>query len=194
MFFFFLGGGGESLFLADFQILKKISGNNLPAVTSTSSVGPSGEIDFLTLPDNLTISVFADGLEEPRVIAFDSSGRMLVSETEAGRVVLLEDIDNDGLAEKKTVLHEGLRSPHGLAFYTNPVTKKVYLYVAETHQVLRFEYNVSKGVLIDAAGQNIANLPADGRNLTRSIAFGPNFRKEQIIDGMSDVNTQILTK
>ncbi|MDP3954259.1 MAG: PQQ-dependent sugar dehydrogenase, partial [bacterium] len=182
------------LFFTDFQILKKIFGDSLPIATSTPPVGPSGEVDFLTHSQDLSISVFASGLTGPRVIAFDSRGRMLVSETKAGRVVLLEDIDKDGLAETKTVLREDLRSPHGLAFYTDPKTKKVYLYIAETHQVSRFEYDTSKGIITSATGKNIAGLPADGRHFARTIGFGPNYRPVPILGGASTIDTQVKDK
>ncbi|MBI2063715.1 MAG: PQQ-dependent sugar dehydrogenase [Candidatus Yanofskybacteria bacterium] len=167
---------------------------NLPRPTSLPT---DSSLDFLTLPDGFAIRKFADGLDGPRVITFDSKDRMLVSETKAGRVIKLEDTDGDGSAETKTVLLKGLRSPHGLAFYEDPKTKKVYLYVAETHQVVRYVYNVKDGDIDEAqktAPQNIANLPADGRHFTRTIAFGPNFRKEQIVAGQSEVNTQVPTK
>ena len=159
---------------------------NLPRPTSLPA---DSSLDFLTLPDGFAIRKFADGLDGPRVIVFDPKERMLVSETKAGRVIILEDTNGDGSAETKTILLDGLRSPHGLAFYEDPKTKKVYFYVAETHQVSRFEYDSDRGLVIDAIGKNIANLPADGRHFSRTIAFGPNYRKTQIIQGQSDINT-----
>ena len=185
---------GTYFFVTDSLVLKKIAGYNVPKTTSTPSPSADGKLDFLTLPPGFSISVFADNLINPRVIAFDSKGRMFVSETKAGRVVSLTDADNDGLAEKKTVILENRKSPHGLAFYTDPKTKKVYLYVAETYQVSRFEYDVSKGTLMNTIGKNIANLPADGMHFTRTIAFGRNFREEQIIGGKSEVDTQVPMK
>ncbi len=177
------------LFATGFNIFRR-AGYNPPVITVTpTSVSGQGELDFLTLPDNLSISVFAEDLERPRVIAFDPAGRMLVSETKAGRVVLLKDADKDGKAESKTVVLDNLKQPHGLAFYTDPKTKTVYLYVAETHQVARFPYDVNNGKVLNANGQNIANLPAGGGHFSRTIAFGPNYRTSQIIGGVNQVNT-----
>lgn len=167
---------------------------NVPGTTPRPSPGPSGELGFLTLPDNLSISIFAKDLQGPRVITFDPKGRMLVSEPKEGKVLILEDKDKNGSADDQRVLLQGLKSPHGLAFYTDPKNKVVYLYVAETNQVSRFVYDSAKGEVPSPLGHNIANLPADGVHFTRTIAFGPNFRKEQIIGGKSEVNTQVPIK
>ena len=187
-----LAAVGGGIFLAYFigSKLLRLAGYNPPIVTQTPY--RNGELGFLNLPDNLSISVFAKDLEGPRVIAFDSSGRMLVSETKAGKVVMLEDADKDGVAEKKTVILEKLKSPHGLAFYSE--NKTVYLYVAEAHQVSRFIYDVKTGQVVSKNGQNIVNFPDSGGHLTRTIAFGPNYRSNQILGENSQVNTQIKTK
>ncbi|MEK7151313.1 MAG: PQQ-dependent sugar dehydrogenase [Patescibacteria group bacterium] len=168
-----------------------LAGYNKPVVTQTPS--SKDGLSFLNLPDNFSISVFARDLINPRVIVFDSKGRMIVSEPKEGRVLILEDKNEDGLAEDKRVLLDNLRLPHGLDFYVDPKTKKVYLYVAETHQVSRYEYDVKGGLAIDAFGKNIATLPADGRHFTRTIVFGPNYRDVPILGG-STVNTQTKDK
>jgi len=137
----------------------------------------TSSLNFLSMPEGFKISLAVEGLESPRVILFDSNGRMLVSETKAGRVSILEDKNQDGNFESKVVLIENLKSPHGLDFYENPQTETTYLYIAETHQVARYPYDVNTGRLISVTGQNIAFLPEDGKHFTRTIAFGSNFRK-----------------
>ena len=67
-------------------------------------------LGFLTVPDGFKISIAADGLDSPRVMVFDERGRMLVSETKAGRVRILEDKDKDGEFESKNTLIENLIS------------------------------------------------------------------------------------
>ena len=179
------------LYWSDFALVKKLIGYNVPQATKLP-IGPAG--DILKVPEGFRVTKFAEGLINPRVIAFDPNGRMLISEPKEGKVLVLEDLDSDGTAESKRVVLENLRLPHGLAFYTDPKTKIVYLYVAETHQVARFVYDVAKGLVPSAIGKNIANLPADGRHFSRTIGFGPNYRTSQIIGGKSDVNTQVPTK
>lgn len=173
---------GVYLFLSDFR------------KQDDSVNGKNDSLSFLNVPDGFEISVAAKGLEGPRVILFDSGDRMLVSETKAGKVSILEDKNSDGVFEKQAVLIEGLKSPHGLAFYRDSKTGTDYLYIAETHQVARYRYDVNTGKLLDAAGTQITKLPEEGRHFTRTIAFGPNFRTDQIVSGANWLNTQIDTK
>ncbi|MFH1769167.1 MAG: hypothetical protein ABH833_00685, partial [Parcubacteria group bacterium] len=142
-----------------------------------------GLVNFLEVPDNYTISVFARGLEDPRVIAFDPKGRVLVSETKAGRVTMLEDLDNDGLAETKTTVIEGLNNPHGLAFYEDSEDNN-YLYIAETDKVSRYLYNADGGALTEEIREDIISFPEEfGKHFTRTIIFGPNYQTTSLLSG-----------
>src|SRR3989338_5118209 len=149
-----------------------------PNVTEIPNTG----LSFLKLPTGFMIDVFADNLENPRVIAFDPVWNMLVSETKAGRIAMLKDSDGDGKSDKKITILEGLRLPHGLDFYSD--SKATYLYVAETNEVKRFSYDVKSGTIANKKSENIATLPADGRHFTRTIAFGPNYRQGSILGGL----------
>src|SRR3989338_6440375 len=196
---------GSTYFLViNFSLIKKLVGYNVPDTTEQPTTEPDinreeGGLGFLTVPDGFKISIVASGLTNPRVIAFDPKGRMLVSETKAGRVSIFEG----GGFENKRVLIENLRSPHGLDFFPSTSTSAVssapngsgqvpsaqttYLYIAETHQVARYLYDVNTGMLVGAvglpaqAGQNIVTFPADGRHFTRTIAFGANTRSVDLI-------------
>ena len=149
----------------------------------------------LVLPSNFKIEQYAKNLNEPRVIEFDGKGRMIVSQTKAGNVIMIEDRNKDGLIQdnEKSTLLDGLESPHGLAFYIDKKTSKTYLYVAETHQVNRYLYDTNVGKVINQ-GENIAKLPTGGRHFTRTISFGPNFREKPILSGNGSVNTMGETK
>lgn len=177
---------------SDGYLLRRLGGYNVSSpITSPTGTFLADSIPkdagFLKLPSSLTANVFAEGLSGPRVIAFDSEGRVLISETKEGRVTLLEDVDHDGQAEKKSTLLSGLRSPHGLAFYSDSSHKTTYLYVAEAHQVARYPYDFKTGKVTNSDGQNVTSFPADGRHTTRTIAFGPNLRKNALITGNSPV-------
>lgn len=182
-------------FLTDFGLVKRLAGYNVPAVTGPKIANPrldneSDGLGFLNVPEGFKVSVAAKGLDSPRVILFDPKGKMLVSETKAGRVRVLMDNDpiksqgdhgasKDGKFEEKYTLIENLRSPHGLAFFDDGKTN--YLYIAETQQVARYPYDIETGKLLNAVGENIATLPPDGRHFTRTIAFGPNWRDLDLI-------------
>lgn len=193
-FTLFLSVVGVYLFWSDFSLIKKLIGYNVPRQTESPTVLPNGELDFLNVSDGFQISIVASGLENARVILFDPKGRMLVSETKAGRVSILTDNDGDKIFESKNTLIENLKSPHGLDFYKDSKTGTTYLYIAETHQVNRYVYDVIAGKLTDAIGQNITKLPADGRHFTRTISFGPNFRETPLLPGKRGQDTLTNTK
>lgn len=102
----------------------------------------------LKLPDGFSISVYAKDLENPRVLAFDPSGKLFVSIPSQGKVMSLPD---------KTTVLDGLNRPHGLAFHDGK------LYVAETDGV-----SVNKKKILD--------LPGAGNHFSRTIGFGPDGR------------------
>lgn len=119
--------------------------------TSTNATGMP-----LSIPNGFSISIFAEGLKGPRVLAFDPTDKLLVSLPSVGTVVTLP--------EKKTVV-SGLNLPHGIAFHDGK------MYIAETDQVARYDY--------DAANQRATNkkkivdLPGGGNHFSRTIGFGP---------------------
>ncbi len=174
-------------FLANVRLPSFIPGSGQPGKTPVP-------VSFLKAPEGFVVSVFAKDLEDPRVITFDPEGRMLVSEPAEGKVLVLEDKNKDGVADETKILLNGLNKPHGLAFYTDLKTKTVYLYVAETNQVARYIYDTKSAGIANKIGQNIANLPADGRHFTRTIAFGPNYRSKPIIDTLRRRETMAAEK
>ena len=169
------------VFLVGFRLPDFITGNNQPGKTPKP-------VAFLKAPEGFIVSAFAKNLNDPRVIAFDSEGRMLVSEPAEGKVLVLEDKNKDGVSDETKVLLEGLNKPHGLAFYTDSKTETVYLYVAETNQVARYIYDEKSGAILEQnkTGQNIANLPADGEHFTRTIEFGPNYQTQSIVQSVAE--------
>ncbi|MDP3792293.1 MAG: PQQ-dependent sugar dehydrogenase [bacterium] len=177
-------------FWTDFGFIKKLVGYSVPEITSPpisrSNIDENKDgLGFLNVPEGFKISVFTKDLNSPRVMEFDPKGRMLVSETKEGKVVLLEDKDKNGKADEPTTVLENLRSPHGLAFYfyydEQTQIKTTYLYVAETHQVTRYPYDVDTGKVTKIIGENIATLPADGQHVTRTIIFGRNTRDLDLV-------------
>lgn len=171
------------LFWTDVSLIKKFIGYNVPELTKPAIVisDEDKELSFLSIPEGFGVSIVAKGLENPRVILFDSKGRMLVSETKAGRVSIF-DLEAGGEFGQRRVLIEGLRLPHGLDFYEDSKTETTYLYIAETHQAARYPYDVNSGKLISNTSENIATFPADGRHFTRTISFGANFREKPILN------------
>lgn len=110
-----------------------------------------------TIHPDFRLQVFSDETINPRVLIEDEEGNILVSEPNQSRVSLLND------RGERSDLVTNLQRPHGLALLGSR------LFIAETGQVLEFEYEngeaTNKQVLLD--------LPAGGRHWTRTLGIGP---------------------
>jgi glucose/arabinose dehydrogenase len=135
----------------------------------TPSAGHNTTGIGLTLQAGLSIDVFASGLVDPRVIAWDPAGNMLVSIPSQGRVVALPDPQNTGVAQGVVEVMTGLNLPHGLAFRsTGAVTQ---LYIAETDQVAVYDYD--RQSMKASNKTKILDLPGGGKHFTRTLQFLP---------------------
>lgn len=139
--------------------------------TSPQSSLPAGRNDTgmpLNVPAGFEMSIFSSNLKGPRVLIFDSSGTLLVSDMDSGRVVALPDKDNNGAADSQVPVASGLNNPHGLAFTPGNPRQ---LYVAETDQVAIFDYDPA--TMTAANKRKIIDLPPSGGHITRTIMFAP---------------------
>lgn len=183
------------LYLTGFGLVKSFVTHK---VLPQKEVGQNNSgVDFLKALAGFRISVFAKDLSKPGIIAFDPKGRMFVSEPYDGKVIRL-DTNGNGEASGRTIILEGLRSPYGLAFYTDSKKNITYLYVAETHQVARYVYDVKNGNISESdkkQPENIVTLPSDGgENPMRTIAFGPNYRAKPITQGKLESESMVDDK
>ena len=124
-------------------------------ITGLNQVETSSDVaqSYLHLPEGFTAEIFADGLDVPRVIVVTQTDEIIVSLVDSGEVLLLRDLNNDGQAESKTILLQGLANPQGLAFDGD------WLYVAERHRVIRIQYDHRNGVTLGEAETVIDDLP-----------------------------------
>ncbi|MEY4731421.1 MAG: hypothetical protein RL681_367 [Candidatus Parcubacteria bacterium] len=126
----------------------------------------------LSLPPDFSISVFARDLEGPQVMLWAPDGSLLVSLTDAGKIVALRDENGDGVAETNQLLFAGMNRPHGLT--TRCTAEGCVLYVAEANGVFAYDYNERSEVL-RSSRRKILDLPntlAD-TNYTRALLFRP---------------------
>jgi glucose/arabinose dehydrogenase/cytochrome c2 len=121
----------------------------------------------LSLPPGFKVKVFADKLLAPRRMIVAANGDVLVSEIRGGRISLLHAA-KDG-STKQTVFVEGLQQPFGMAFYPDAKRPK-WLYVAETHRVVRYPFKLGDQHARGEAQVVVAQLPLRG-HITRDIAF-----------------------
>lgn len=100
----------------------------------------------------------------PRMMAFSPGGVLVVTDSTEGKVVAFPDPKHTGRAERAVVVAEELNEPHGIAFHNGK------LYIAETNQVQRFDWDEAK--LAASHGQVLAKLPTSGGgHSTRTLLF-----------------------
>ncbi len=122
----------------------------------------------LSLPSGFAVDVFAKDLGDPRVLAADPNGVLLVSVPGRGQVLALPVDKNTGRAGT-TVVAEGLNGPHGLAFRC--ASGKCRLYVAQYDALTVFDYDAAS--LKASNPVKLADLPTGGNHVTRSLLFLP---------------------
>ncbi len=153
----------------------------IPTVNIANAVGwPAAATPSST--QGTRVVAFARHLDHPRWLYVLPNGDVLVAETNAppkpddgkgikgwfmgramqkagaavpsaNRITLLRDEDGDGVADKRTLLLQGLHSPFGMVLIGD------HLYVANSDAVLRFPYTTDS-TRIDAAGTTVLMLPA----------------------------------
>ena len=142
-----------------------------PSATPAAPVEPTRVIppaETIYLPPGFGVSVFAQGLRDPRMMALGLNGHLYVAERGAGRIVRLPDRDLDGVVDDIEVVAEGLNAPSSIAFYQDGS-----LYVGETKRVLRLSAPDERGVFQE---QEIVvdGLPSGGHS-TRTVLFSPDW-------------------
>ncbi len=122
-----------------------------------------------------SVTEYAAGLENPRLVRTAPNGDVFVAESGPGRIRVLRGVDAHGGAQTKEIFATGLTQPFGIAFY--PLgPDPTYLYVANTDSVVRFPYRNGD---LQARGKPevvIAKIPGGGRlrgggHWTRDLAF-----------------------
>jgi len=136
------------------------------ATAPLSTVGVDGSSQSLNLPAGFHVSQIASGLKNPRFMAFDQAGNLLVADAGAGSVYRYPA--SGGAIASSTrppdPLITGLDAPSNVALHGG------YVYVGETSAISRFTYEPSGG-----AGPRelvVPNLPRGGHS-TRTVTFGP---------------------
>ncbi len=132
----------------------------------------------IALPPGFGITVYADGLQDPRMMTIGPDGGVYVAERGAGRILRLVDDEGDGRLDRIDVVAEGLNSPSSLAFYQDGS-----LYVGETRRILRLPPSSDEGSFGEPEVL-IAGLPSGGHN-TRTVLFSPDYASLYVSIGSS---------
>lgn len=161
----------------------------LPTATPTSLpapiVPPADEAsERLVVPAGFAIRIFAEGLNDPRLMTVGADGNLYVAERGKNVVIRLPDGDGDGLADERQVVAEKLNNPHSVEWYENS------LIVAENDQITRLTDLNGDGDMKDE-GESVVitdNIPTGGGHTSRTAHVGPD-GKLYTVAGSSDNNT-----
>jgi len=154
-------------------------------------------------PQGFTVSLYADGLDNPRWMYQTPNGDILVAEanTEVGfikkigaaiigatkadnlgksanRITLLRDADGDGKPEMRETFLKDLNKPFGMLLIGK------YLYVANTDALVRYPYEAGE-LTMKATAEKLADLPPEGRHWTKNIIANASGSKIYIASGSS---------
>jgi glucose/arabinose dehydrogenase len=126
-----------------------------------------GANDRPVVPPGFEVSLFAEGLDQPRLIRAAPNGDIFVAESAAGRVrVLRPSATGKPLSE---VFASGLSAPFGIAFYP-PGADPEWVYVANTGSLVRFAYRSGDLAARGKAEVVVPRLPSGG-HYTRDVVF-----------------------
>lgn len=150
---------------------------DLPAPYDTRSAGnPPREVKRPAgakpvAPEGFAVSLFADGLDQPRTLRPAPNGDIFVAETAAGNVRVLRPNADGSSAAKPALFASGLSAPFGIAFYPQGADPK-WVYIAEDNRVIRFSYANGDLAPRSAPEVVVAKLaPASGGHVTRDVSF-----------------------
>ena len=170
----------------------RITPATLPQPYRTSSASKSPNVipvppnPVLQVPAGFEVSVYADGLDNPRWLALTPTGDVLATETRQNRIRLLRDANQDGVAEVSTfaTAANGLDTPFGMSFSQDA------FYLGNTNAVLRFPYQSGQQQLT-GVGQKITDLPGGGYNQhwTRNVVVSPDQKKLYVSIGSRSNNS-----
>jgi len=127
---------------------------------------PDGSKHTLVTPAGVRVTLYASGLPSARSVALGPGGDVFVGSWTAGTVSVLLNRSGGTRATRVATLLSGLTVPHGVAYHDGR------LYVAEEGRVTSYSYDAATVRLGDARTV-VSGLPAGGRHVTRTIAFGP---------------------
>jgi glucose/arabinose dehydrogenase len=158
-------------------VRRRITIADLPAPFATPSAQngpevvapPPGARPYV--PAGFAVDVFAHDLVGPRLLRVAPCGDLFVAESQMGRIRLLRAADGARAAERSEVFATDLDRPFGIAFYP-PGPEPRWIYVAETHRVVRYPYR-NGDTSARAAAQVVVPLltGAPGGHWTRDVAF-----------------------
>ena len=133
----------------------------MPSIACASITEPPAKLN-ITLPAGFEISIFAKLDAAPRMMAFDKNGNLFVTLSESNQLVMLPDVNKDGVSETSVLVSDALNAPNGLAFIGDD------LLVANQDGVVKLSKKNNKW----SVSPFISKLPSGGHS-SKTIKLGP---------------------
>jgi len=159
----------------------KITLKDLPAAFATESahngprIVPRPADAWPKAPAGFKVQLFAEGLDNPRLIRTAPNGDLFIAESNPGDIKILRGLTADGRAQLISTFATGLNKPYGIRFYP-PGPDPEFVYIGDTDAVLRFPYH-NGDLKASAPAQSLVSLPAGFDHWTRDILFSPDGTK-----------------
>lgn len=129
----------------------------------------------LKVPAGFSVTVYASGLNQPRVIRRAPNGDIFVAESggqsKVGRIRVFRAADGAATPAQQEIFADNLNQPYGIAFYPAGPNPR-FVYVGEANQVVRFPYTNGDLKASGPAQVIVPNIPTRG-HWTRDIAVSP---------------------
>lgn len=119
----------------------------------------------LQAPPGFSITTFATGLKNARLLAVAPDGTVYLSRRDQGDVLMLRDADRDGRADGRPIRVANRSGLHGIALHEDR------LYVATAREL--FVGEIRADGRLKPLQKLIGDLPDAGQHPNRSMAFGP---------------------
>jgi glucose/arabinose dehydrogenase len=161
--------------------IRKVEVKDLPPpyATDTANNGPQlvarPDGAWPKAPDGFTVQLYADGLDNPRLIRTAPNGDFFLAESSTGKIKVFRGITADGKPKQTGVFATGLTRPYGIAFYP-PGDHPQWVYVGNTDSVVRFPYQ-NGDLQASGPAQHLADLPHGGGHWTRDVQFTADGKK-----------------
>ncbi|NRB43854.1 MAG: hypothetical protein HRU47_03510, partial [Verrucomicrobiales bacterium] len=154
--------------------LKNVPGSP-PKRTGSREADIKKELEAFDVMDGFEVNLFADetqGIANPLSVRWDARGRMFVAcsdvypQIEPGvmpndKVIMIEDLDGDGVGEKSSVFARGLSIPTGMEVGADGV------YVGQNTELLHFDWEGKRKLVLSGFGNG------DSHQTMNSFAWSP---------------------
>lgn len=141
------------------------------SVANNSQIVPRPQGAELKVPEGFSVGIFAEGLSNPRTMAYAPNGDLFVAQSRAGSILVMRG----GNPDQRSEYASGLQGPFGMAFQDG------YFYVGQTTRIVRFKYQPGDSA---ASGppEKLIDLPGGGHS-TRNLVFSRDGKKLYVAVG-----------